>query len=102
MEERQMGAGHYADAPGQTWVLGRPRLPHLRGSMEGTAAFGRRVMWRVGTVVALHDETATARTTTLEAPDWPDHVAGQQVDVRLTATDGDSGVGPTRSTLHRT
>jgi ferredoxin-NADP reductase len=45
-------------------------------------------MWRVGTVVALHDETATARTITLEVPDWPGHVAGQHVDVRLTAADG--------------
>jgi ferredoxin-NADP reductase len=45
-------------------------------------------MWRVGTVVALHDETATARTITLEVPDWPGHVAGQHVDVRLTASDG--------------
>jgi len=49
-------------------------------------------MWRVGTVVALHDETATARTITLEVPDWPDHVAGQHVDVRLTASDGYSAV----------
>jgi ferredoxin-NADP reductase len=45
-------------------------------------------MWRVGTVVALHDETATARTITLEVPDWPGHLAGQHVDVRLTAPDG--------------
>jgi ferredoxin-NADP reductase len=45
-------------------------------------------MWRLGTVVALHDETATARTITLEVPDWPSHVAGQHVDVRLTAPDG--------------
>jgi ferredoxin-NADP reductase len=49
-------------------------------------------MWRVGTVVALHDETATARTITLEVPDWPGHVAGQHVDVRLTAADGYSAV----------
>jgi ferredoxin-NADP reductase len=49
-------------------------------------------MWRVGTVVALHDETATARTITLEVPDWPDHVAGQHVDVRLTAADGYSAI----------
>jgi ferredoxin-NADP reductase len=49
-------------------------------------------MWRVGTVVALHDETATARTITLEVPDWPDHAAGQHVDVRLTAGDGYSAV----------
>ena len=49
-------------------------------------------MWHVGTVIALHDETATARTITLEVPDWPGHVAGQHVDVRLTALDGYSAV----------
>jgi ferredoxin-NADP reductase len=49
-------------------------------------------MWHVGTVVALHDETATARTITLEIPDWPGHFAGQHVDVRLTASDGYSAV----------
>ena len=45
-------------------------------------------MWRVGTVVVLHHETTSARTLTLEVPDWPGHVAGQHVDVRLTAPDG--------------
>jgi ferredoxin-NADP reductase len=49
-------------------------------------------MWRVGTVVALHDETATARTITFEVPDWPGHVAGQHVDARVTAPDGYSTV----------
>ena len=49
-------------------------------------------MWRVGTVVALYDETATARTITLKVSDWPGHVAGQHVDVRLTASDGYSAV----------
>jgi ferredoxin-NADP reductase len=49
-------------------------------------------MWRVGTVVALHDETATARTITFEVPEWPGHVAGQHVDVRLTASDGYAAV----------
>jgi ferredoxin-NADP reductase len=49
-------------------------------------------MWRVGTVVALHDETETARTLTLEVQGWPGHVAGQHVDVRLTASDGYSAV----------
>ena len=49
-------------------------------------------MWRVGTVVMLHDETTTARTITLEVPDWPGHLAGQHVDVRLTAADGYSAV----------
>src|SRR5215470_12966946 len=45
-------------------------------------------MWHVATVVALHDETATARTITLDIPHWPGHFAGQHVDVRLTASDG--------------
>ena len=45
-------------------------------------------MWRIGTVVMLHDETTTARTITLEVPEWPGHIAGQHVDVRLTAADG--------------
>lgn len=49
-------------------------------------------MWHVGKVIALHDETATARTITLEVPDWPGHIAGQHVDVRLTANDGYSAV----------
>jgi ferredoxin-NADP reductase len=50
------------------------------------------MMWRAGTVVALHDETPTARTITLQVADWPSHVAGQHVDVRLTASDGYSAV----------
>src|ERR1700752_4657466 len=49
-------------------------------------------MWYVGKVIALHDETSTARTITFEVPEWPGHVAGQHVDVRLTATDGYSAV----------
>ena len=49
-------------------------------------------MWQVGKVIALHDETATARTITLDVADWPGHVAGQHVDVRLTAPDGYSAV----------
>jgi ferredoxin-NADP reductase len=49
-------------------------------------------MWHIGIVVALHNETATARTLTLEVPDWPGHIAGQHVDVRLTAADGYSAV----------
>jgi ferredoxin-NADP reductase len=44
--------------------------------------------WRVGTVRAVHDETPTARTLVLEVPGWPGHVAGQHVDIRLTAPDG--------------
>jgi ferredoxin-NADP reductase len=49
-------------------------------------------MWRSAKVVGLHDETASARTLTLAVHDWPGHVAGQHVDVRLTSGDGYSAV----------
>ncbi|MBB5874131.1 ferredoxin-NADP reductase [Allocatelliglobosispora scoriae] len=39
-------------------------------------------------MTAIRDETATARTLVLTVPDWPGHLAGQHVDVRLTAEDG--------------
>ncbi|MFY0405975.1 ferredoxin reductase [Solicola sp. PLA-1-18] len=46
------------------------------------------IPWRVATVVGLRDETPTARTLVLDVPGWPGHLAGQHLDVRLTAEDG--------------
>lgn len=51
-------------------------------------ALQRRLSWRVATLTAVRDETATARTLMLDVPDWPGHLPGQHVDVRLTAEDG--------------
>ncbi len=48
--------------------------------------------WRSATVIGLRDETATARTIALAVRDWPSHIAGQHIDVRLTAPDGYSAV----------
>jgi ferredoxin-NADP reductase len=42
----------------------------------------------VATVAKVKDETATARTLTLDVPGWPGHLAGQHVAVKLTAADG--------------
>ena len=47
-----------------------------------------RIAWRVATVRAVRDETAHTRTIFLEVLGWPGHLAGQHVDVRLTAADG--------------
>ena len=47
-----------------------------------------RVAWRLAGVSELIDETPRAKTVLLDVPDWPGHVAGQHVDVRLTAEDG--------------
>jgi ferredoxin-NADP reductase len=52
------------------------------------AAVPGRLNWLAGTLAAARDETATARTLVLDVPGWPGHLAGQHVDVRLTAEDG--------------
>jgi ferredoxin-NADP reductase len=52
------------------------------------AALSGRLIWRAATVVEARMETASARTLVLDIPDWPGHLAGQHVDVRLTAPDG--------------
>ena len=44
--------------------------------------------WHVATVGDVHRESEHATTLVLDVPDWPGHVAGQHVDVRLTAEDG--------------
>ncbi|MET8255289.1 ferredoxin reductase [Micromonospora sp. NPDC005197] len=46
------------------------------------------IKWRVARLVERRVETATAETLILEVPDWPGHLPGQHVDVRLTAPDG--------------
>jgi ferredoxin-NADP reductase len=47
-----------------------------------------RIVWRRATVRAIVEETAHAKTIDFDVPEWPGHVAGQHVDVRLTAEDG--------------
>jgi ferredoxin-NADP reductase len=39
-------------------------------------------------VSAARAETSNARTLTVDVPDWPGNVAGQHLDLRLTAPDG--------------
>ncbi|AVT35265.1 oxidoreductase [Plantactinospora sp. BB1] len=59
--------------------------------MARTAVPGRlmkRTGWWVARVVDRRTETATAGTLVLEVPDWPGHLPGQHVDLRLTAEDG--------------
>jgi ferredoxin-NADP reductase len=44
--------------------------------------------WRVATIRESRVETPQAKTLVLDVPDWPGHLAGQHVDIRLTAEDG--------------
>jgi ferredoxin-NADP reductase len=62
--------------------------------MERTALLGRLnvarapIAWRLAGVRDVVAETPRAKTLLLDVPDWPGHLAGQHVDVRLTAEDG--------------
>ena len=55
--------------------------------MARAAVLGR-LTWRAAQVLEVRHESASARTLVLEVPDWPGHLPGQHVDVRLTAADG--------------
>ena len=47
-----------------------------------------RRTWRLASLVERRPETESASTLVLKVPGWPGHLAGQHVDVRLTAPDG--------------
>jgi ferredoxin-NADP reductase len=49
---------------------------------------GPRPRWWPAQLVGARSETRTARTLDFHVPGWPGHLAGQHVDVRLTAADG--------------
>ncbi len=53
---------------------------------------GERLTWRTATLAETNDETTTARTLVLDVEGWPGHLAGQHIDVRLTADDGYTAV----------
>ena len=55
--------------------------------MAGTAVLGR-LTWHVAEVVSVVPETNHVKTIRLAVPDWPGHLPGQHVDIRLTAEDG--------------
>lgn len=44
--------------------------------------------WRVARLLDARTETRTARTLVLHVDEWPSHLPGQHVDLRLTAEDG--------------
>ena len=49
---------------------------------------GPRITWQLGRVAELIQETPRVASLVLDVPGWPGHLAGQHVDVRLTADDG--------------
>jgi ferredoxin-NADP reductase len=55
--------------------------------MARAAVLGR-LTWQEAEVLELVPETARVKTLRLNLDDWPGHLPGQHVDVRLTAEDG--------------
>ena len=51
-------------------------------------AGARRLVWRQAEVIERIAETHRTTTLVLDVPGWPGHLAGQHVDIRLTADDG--------------
>jgi ferredoxin-NADP reductase len=52
------------------------------------AALPGRLSWQVAEVAAIRAETPTAHSITFAISSWPGQLAGQRVDVRLTAENG--------------
>jgi len=63
----------------------RDELPPDGADDPGTPRF---LPWLAATLVERRAETASAATLVLDAPGWTGALAGQHVDVRLTAEDG--------------
>jgi len=47
-----------------------------------------RLTWQIAVIAAIRRETSNTVSLTLDVPEWPSHVAGQHVDVKLTSEDG--------------
>ena len=45
-------------------------------------------VWKVGVVASVHTETPTGRSIMIDVPGWGGNLAGQHLDLRLTAPDG--------------
>ena len=48
----------------------------------------QQLKWQLGTVIEIRQETPRVKSLILGVSDWATHLAGQHVDVRLTAEDG--------------
>src|SRR5260370_594271 len=81
-----MGARAAPDQQGRARILGVERLQHVRGSMAGTAVLGG-LAWQLGNVAELVQETPRVASLGVDVPEERGHLAGQRVDVRLTADD---------------
>lgn len=52
------------------------------------SAIRKHLEWNEATVIEAHAASSSARTLRFDLPGWNGHVAGQHLDLRLTADDG--------------
>lgn len=64
--------------------------PPTRFAVPGRIGVGRQTasVWRTATLTGIRRETPRAATFRFAVPDWPGHVPGQHLLLRLTAEDG--------------
>src|SRR2546428_13558183 len=72
---------------------GRPTATTITAAAGGNSGtggtdIGRTLNGQLGEVAEVVQETPRVASLVLEMPDWPGHLAGQHVDVRVTAEDG--------------
>src|SRR5258708_30117567 len=82
-----MGARDPAGERPAARILGVERLPPIWRPLARAALLGR-LGWELGELVELVQETPRVASLYFNVPMWPGHLAGQHVDVRLTAEDG--------------
>src|SRR6185369_16056312 len=63
-------------------------MPAIEAARPPAGAGTPRLAWRQVEVIERIAETPRATTLVLDVPGWPGHLAGQHVDIRLTADDG--------------
>src|SRR4051794_16981893 len=74
-------------ASGRSTATTTTAIPGKSSATGGLIVAPARIAWRLAAVNDVVVETPRATTLVLDAPGWPGHLAGQHVDVRLTAED---------------
>ena len=96
LEEREVGASHRVHrsriqpAFGSRWAT---TSTATHGASSVTRAIREyrgfaRIAVALATVAAFRSETPRVKTIAFDVPGWPGHLAGQHLDIRLTAEDG--------------
>jgi ferredoxin-NADP reductase len=73
---------------GSSSATGATRIPTKSGASPRFLGGPSLIRWQFGEVAEIVKETPRVASLYLDVPQWHGHLAGQHVDVRLTAEDG--------------